>query len=91
MHEEFYRKLKKALEFYSRLKQGTLLFVIKNEPSKKFVIELLEDIGNPRLYHSLRYLYRNETHVSLEGAMKGLCFLPVLNDVYETYIITEEF
>lgn len=91
MNEEFYRREEKATEFYSRLKKGTLLFVVKNEPSKKFVIELLEDIGNPRLYHSLRYLYRKEAHVSLEGAMKGLCFLPFLNDVYETYIITEEF
>lgn len=91
MHKEFNRRTKKSLEFYSRLKQGTLLFVVKNEPSKKFVIELLEDIGNPRLYHSLRYLYRKEAHVSLEGAMKGLCFLPFLNDVYDTYIITEEY
>lgn len=91
MHEEFYRKFKKSLEFYSRLKKGTLLFVVKDEPSRKFVIELLEDIGNPKLYHSLRYLYRNETHVSLEGAMKGLCFFPFLNDVFKTYIITEEY
>ena len=91
MYKEFFRREKKATEFYNRLKKGTLLFVVKNEPSKKFVIELLEDIENPRLYHSLRYLYRNETHVSLEGAMKGLCFFPFLNDVYDIYIITEEY
>ena len=91
MNEEFYRREEKATEFYSRLKKGMLLFVVKNEPSRKFVIELLEDIEDPRLYHSLRYLYRNETHVSLEGAMKGLCFFSFLNDVYETSIITEEY
>lgn len=91
MYKEFFRREEKATEFYNRLKKGTLLFVVKNEPNRKFVIELLEDIGKPGLYHSLRYLYRNETHVSLEGAMKGLCFFPFLNDVFKTYIITEEF
>jgi hypothetical protein len=91
MHKEFNRRLKKATEFYNRLKKGTLLFVVKHNPSREFVIELLEDADNPGRYLPLRYLYRNETHVSLEGAMKGLCFFPFLNDVYDTYIITEEF
>lgn len=78
-------------EFKEKLTKGTLLFVIKKEPKKELVIELLEDIGYYLDYCPLRYLYRNGVHVSLEGAMKGLCFLPNYNDLYETYIITEEY
>lgn len=78
-------------DFKKQLVKGTLLFVIKKQPKKELVIELLEDVGNPALCCSVRYLYRKGAHVSLEGAMKGLCFFPFLNDVYETYIIKEEY
>lgn len=78
-------------DFKKKLVKGALLFVIKKEPQKELVIELLEDVESPESYCDVRYLYRNGAHVSLEGAMKGLCFLPNYNDLYETYIITEEF
>ena len=78
-------------DFKKRLLKGTLLFVIKKQPKKELVIEFLEDVGNPALYCSLIYLYRNGAHVSLEGQMKGACFYPEYNEVYDTYIITEEY
>lgn len=78
-------------EFKEKLTKGTLLFVIKKEPKKELVIELLEDIGVPASYCSIRYLYRNGAHVSLEGAMLGACFYSEYNKVYDTYIITEEY
>ena len=78
-------------DFKKSLTKGTLLFVIKKEPRKEFIVELLEDVGHYLDYCPLRYLYRNKTHVSLIGEMKGLCFLPNRNDLYETYIITEEY
>ena len=78
-------------DFKKKLTKGTLLFVIKKQPKKELIIELLEDVGSPGCYCPLRYLYRNETHVSLIGAMKGMCFLPSYNDLYEVYVITEEF
>ena len=77
--------------FKKRLTKGTLLFVIKKQPKKELVIELLEDVGIPASYCSVRYLYRNGAHVSLEGAMLGACFYPEYNEVYDTYIITEEY
>lgn len=81
MHKEFKKKLTK----------GTLLFVIKKQPKKELVIRLLEDIENPASYCSVIYLYRNGVHVSLEGAMLGVCFYQECNEVYDTYIITEEY
>lgn len=81
MHKEFKKKLTK----------GTLLFVIKKQPKKELVIELLEDVGIPASYCSVRYLYRNGVHVSLEGEMLGACFYQECNEVYDTYIITEEY
>ena len=78
-------------EFKKRLKKGTLLFTIKRQPKKELVVKLLEDIENPASYCSIRYLYRNGAHVSLEGAMLGACFYPEYTEVYDTYIITEVF
>ena len=78
-------------DFKKRLVKGTLLFVIKKQPKKELVIELLEDVGIPASYCSVRYLYRNGAHVSLEGAMLGACFYPEYNEVYDTYIITEKY
>lgn len=78
-------------DFKKRLVKGTLLFVIKNQPKKELVVELLEDVRNPADYCSLRYLYRKGTPVSLEGAMIGGCFYPEYTEVYNTYIITEKY
>lgn len=78
-------------EFKKRLTKGTLLFVIKKQPKKELVVELLEDVKDPTHYCSSRYLYRNGAHVSLEGAMLGACFYPEYTEVYDTYIITEKY
>lgn len=78
-------------DFKKRLTKGTLLFVIKKQPKKELVVELLEDVRNPALYCSVRYLYRKGIPVSLEGEMIGGCFYPEYTEVYDTYIITEEY
>nr|DAO19717.1 MAG TPA: Sporulation initiation factor Spo0A C terminal [Caudoviricetes sp.] len=78
-------------DFKKRLTKGTLLFVIKKHPKKELVVELLEDVGIPASYCSVRYLYRNGAHVSLEGAMLGVCFYPEYAKAYDTYIITEKY
>ena len=78
-------------DFKKRLTKGTLLFAIKKQPKKELIIELLEDVADRAHYCSVRYLYRNGAHVSLEGAMIGGCFYPEYNEVYDTYIITEEY
>lgn len=78
-------------DFKKKLTKGTLLFVIKKQPKKELVIELLEDAERPASYCSVRYLYRNGAHVSLEGAMIGGCFHPEYNEVYDTYVITEKY
>lgn len=78
-------------DFKKKLVKGALLFVIKKEPQKELVIELLKDVESPESYCDVRYLYRNGAHVSLEGAMLGGCFHPEYNEVYDTYIITEKY
>lgn len=78
-------------DFKKKLTKGTLLFVIKKQPKKELVVELLEDVGIPASYCSVIYLYRNGAHVSLEGAMLGRCFYPEYTEVYDTYIITEKY
>lgn len=78
-------------DFKKKLIKGTLLFVIKKQPEKELIVELLEDVKDHTHYCSVRYLYRNGAHVSLEGAMLGVCFYPKYTEVYDTYIITEEF
>lgn len=78
-------------KFRRRLAEGNLLFVIKKEPHREFVIELLKDVENPECYCPVRYLYRNKSHVSLIGGIKGKCFLPCCSDLFDTYIITEEY
>lgn len=78
-------------EFKKRLTKGTLLFVIKKQPKKELIVELLEDVVSPGRYYSVRYLYRNGAHVSLEGAMLWVCFYPECTEVYDTYIITGEY
>lgn len=77
-------------DFKKKLTKGTLLFVIKKQPKKELVVELLEDVSDRTHYCSVIYLYRNGAHVSLEGAMLGRCFYPEC-EVYDTYVITEEY
>lgn len=81
----------KDFDFKKKLTKGTLLFVIKKEPQKDLVIELLEDIGLPGCYCPVRYLYKRGLQWNHLGAMKGMCFLPCCSDIYDTYIIKEEY
>lgn len=78
-------------DFEKRLTKGTLLFVIKKEPEKEFVIELLEDVKDYIHYCSLRYLYRKGIPVSSKGAILSVCFCPEYAEAYDTYIITEKY
>lgn len=78
-------------DFQKKLVKGTLLYVIKKEPQKEFILELLERVRAPGCYCAVRYLTRHGLPCNLLGAMKGMCFLPCCRDVYDVYIIKEEY
>ena len=78
-------------EFKKRLTKGTLLFVIKKQPKKELIIELLGDVKGPARYCDVRYLYKRGLQYNHLGAMMGVCFLPHGSELYDTYIIKEVY